>query len=120
MDNFDFNPHIPSLAKELPFAVTVCNTEGFILYMNDRSIKTFEKYGGASLVGKSLFDYHPPLASDKLRFLLSTGTSNAYTIAKNGIRKMIYQSPWYKDGKFAGLVELSLEIPVEMPHFIRP
>lgn len=33
---------------------------------------------------------------------------------------MIYQSPWYKDGKFAGLVELSIEIPTEMAHFVRP
>jgi hypothetical protein len=32
---------------------------------------------------------------------------------------MIYQSPWFKDGEFAGLIELSLEIPMEMAHFVR-
>jgi hypothetical protein len=32
---------------------------------------------------------------------------------------MIYQSPWFRDGEFAGLIELSLEIPMEMAHFVR-
>ena len=35
------------------------------------------------------------------------------------MRKLIYQSPWYRDGAYAGFVELSLEIPAEMPHFVR-
>lgn len=120
MDNPDFNQYLPAFAKELPFAATVCDTEGIILYMNDKSIKTFEKYGGAKLVGQSLFDYHPEAAANKLRELLDTATSNSYTIEKKGIKKMIYQSPWYKDGEFAGLVELSIEIPTEMAHFVRP
>jgi len=32
---------------------------------------------------------------------------------------LIYQSPWYQNGEFAGLVEISLEIPEQMPHFVR-
>jgi hypothetical protein len=32
---------------------------------------------------------------------------------------LIYQSPWYRDGQYAGFVEISLEIPFDMPHFIR-
>ena len=44
---------------------------------------------------------------------------NVYTIEKNGIKKLIYQSPWFENGEMKGLVELSLEIPFEMPHFIR-
>jgi hypothetical protein len=55
----------------------------------------------------------------KLRELLDTQTKHVYTIEKNGIRKMIYQSPWFKEGNFAGLIELSLEIPMEMPHYNR-
>jgi hypothetical protein len=51
--------------------------------------------------------------------MLESGRANVYTIQKNGRRKLIYQSPWYRDGKYAGLVELSLEIPWEMPHFNR-
>ena len=104
---------------ELPFAITVCDTQAIILFMNDRSISTFQKYGGADIIGTSLFEYHHGPAAVKLQELLDTHTKNAYTIEKNGIKKMIYQSPWFNEGKFAGLIELSLEIPMEMAHFVR-
>lgn len=119
MNNNDFLPQIPAMTNELPFAITVCDTEAIILYMNERSVSTFEKYGGADIIGTSLFEYHHGPSAVKLRELLDTQTKNAYTIEKNGIRKMIYQSPWFKDGKFAGLIELSLEIPMKMEHFVR-
>jgi hypothetical protein len=35
------------------------------------------------------------------------------------VKKLIYQTPWYAGGEYAGFVEISLEIPFEMPHFIR-
>ena len=54
-----------------------------------------------------------------IRQFLQTGESNVYTIEKAGVKKLIHQSPWYKDGKIAGLVELSLELPAEMPHYVR-
>ena len=119
MNNNEFLAHIPAMANELPFAITVCDANAIILYMNERSISTFQKYGGAEIIGTSLFLYHHGPASDKLRELLDTATKNAYTIEKNGIKKLVYQSPWYKDGKFAGLIELSLEIPMVMEHFVR-
>jgi transcriptional regulator with PAS, ATPase and Fis domain len=119
MNTFDFIHQLPAMTRELPFAITVCDTEGIILYMNDLSISTFHKYGGADIIGTSLFQYHHGPSADKLRGLLDTETNNAYTIEKNGIKKLIYQSPWYKEGKFAGLIELSLVIPLEMPHFVR-
>ena len=42
-----------------------------------------------------------------------------YTIEKNGIKKMIYQTPWYENGEYMGFTELSLVIPMEMKHFKR-
>jgi len=42
-----------------------------------------------------------------------------YTIEKKGIKKLIYQAPWYENGEFSGVVELSIPIPFEMPHYIR-
>ena len=119
MNNTDFLDQLPTLVNELPFAVTVCDTEGAILYMNDRSIETFEKYGGADIIGTSLFLYHPENASVILRRLLDTQEKYVYSIEKNGIKKLIYQSPWYKNEKFAGLIELSLEVPMEINHFVR-
>jgi hypothetical protein len=35
------------------------------------------------------------------------------------LKKMIFQSPWGRNGEYAEFVEISLEIPFDMPHFIR-
>jgi len=50
---------------------------------------------------------------------LSNNSTNAYTIEKNGIKKMIFQSPWKENGETKGMIEFSFEIPFEMQHFIR-
>jgi len=106
--------------KEFPAAITVCDEEGIILEMNDKAAITFEKDGGTKLIGSNLLDCHPGLSREKTERLLAARVKNVYTIEKNGIKKLIYQSPWYKDGGiYAGFVELSLEIPLEIPHFIR-
>ncbi len=105
--------------KEFAGSVTVCDTEGVILEMNDKACETFAKYGGRDLIGKNLLDCHPEPSRTKLLEILKNETTNSYTIEKNGIKKLIYQAPWYKDKKYAGLVELSLEIPFAMPHFVR-
>ncbi len=103
---------------ELPFAITVCDKEGNILEMNNKSQKTFEKWG-KNLIGMNLMNCHPEPAKSKLAGMLIEPKINAYTIEKNGIKKMIYQSPWYENGEFMGFVELSLEIPFEMANFVR-
>jgi len=105
--------------KEFPAAMTICDPEGVILEMNDRAAKTFEKDGGYGLVGLNMLDCHPEPARSKTERLLAAREKNIYTIEKNGVKKLIYQSPWYQAGQYAGFVELSLEIPFEMEHFVR-
>jgi len=105
--------------NESLFAVTVCDEKGIIVYMNDKSHKTFEKDGGSALIGKSLMDCHPEPAKSLLTKMLIENNENSYTIEKNGVKKLIHQTPWFEDGKFKGYIELALVIPAEMPHFIR-
>jgi transcriptional regulator with PAS, ATPase and Fis domain len=105
--------------KEFPAAVTVSDPEGIILEMNDKAAKSMAKDGGYELIGKNMLDCHPDPARGKLERLMESRKVNVYTIEKNGIKKLIYQSPWFKDGQYAGLVEISFEIPFEMPHFVR-
>ena len=106
--------------KEFPAAITVCDADGILLEMNDKAAKTFAADGGRKLIGSNMLDCHPEPARTKTERLLSSRERNVYTIEKNGVKKMIYQSPWYKNGEYAGFVELSLEIPFgDMPHFIR-
>lgn len=99
-------------------SVTICDKDGKILEMSDKSIATFSKDGN-SLVGNSLLDCHPEPARTKLLNMLQEHNVNAYTIEKNGIKKLIYQMPWYENDEFAGYIELSMEIPFEMPHYVR-
>ena len=105
--------------NEFPANITVCDADGILLALNDRAASTYEKDGGRALIGKNMLDCHPDAARGKTERLLAAREKNVYTIEKNGLRKLIYQSPWYRDGKYAGFVELSLEIPAEIPHFVR-
>jgi len=104
---------------ELPIAITVCDKDGKVIYMNEKSIETFAKYGGSEIIGNNLSDCHPEPAKSILQGMLKNPVLNAYTIEKNGIKKLIYQSPWYKNGEYRGYIELSLVIPFEMKNFIR-
>jgi hypothetical protein len=105
--------------KEFPGAVTVCDPDGIILEMNDKAAKTFEKDGGYALIGKSLFACHSEASVEKLKRLMEQRETNIYSIEKQGLKKLIYQSPWTQKGVYAGFLEISLEIPFELPHFVR-
>ncbi|MBV5315824.1 MAG: hypothetical protein JZU47_21175 [Prolixibacteraceae bacterium] len=100
-------------------SITVCDREGIVVYMNDRSILQFDKDGGASLVGKSLIECHPEPARSFLMKMLADPIPNSYTIEKRGIRKMIHQTPWMENGEFKGVVEISYEVPMDLPHHKR-
>ena len=105
--------------KEFPGAITITDAEGIILDMNDAAEEIFKDDGGRGLIGKNVLDCHPEPARGQLERMLDKQQKNVYTIEKNGKKKLIYQTPWYKDGIYSGFVELSFEIPLEMPHFIR-
>ena len=85
-------------------AITVCDKDGKILDMNTRSADV---------------NSHGQKILAILKDLLENEKLNAYTIEKNGVKKLIYQVPWYDDGKFGGLIEFSIPIPFEMPHYVR-
>jgi len=105
--------------EEFPASITVCDADGKIIEMNDKSCEAFKKDGGKKLIGRNLMDCHPEPAKSKLAELLETKQQNVYTIEKDGKKKLILHSPWFEKGIYKGIVELSLEIPFEMPHFIR-
>ncbi|QIA09981.1 diguanylate cyclase [Draconibacterium halophilum] len=100
-------------------AITVCNTDGIIVYMNDFSIRQFEKYGGDNLLGTNLLECHPEPSKTKLREMLEKPIENTYTTEKNGLKKVVTQKPWMENGKFCGVVELSFELPSDIENQIR-
>ena len=110
---------IPDWALGLNCAITVCDLEGKILYMNEKAQKTFSKWGGENLIGQNLFSCHKQSSAEKIKHLMANNETNLYTIEKLGVKKLIYQAPWYVEKKVAGMTEISIELPAEMPHFVR-
>ena len=111
-------PH-ETWTKESPVSVTVCDADGIILEMNDKAAATFQKDGGRALIGTNVLDCHPEPSKNQLKEMLETQSTNCYTIESGEKRTLIYQVPWYENCDYRGLVELSFEIPSEMPHFVR-
>jgi len=109
----------PQWVKEWPAAVTVCDENGIILEMNDRAAEIFADSGGRKLVGTNVQDCHPEPARSRLKSLMDERRTNVYSIEKAGRKKLIYQAPWYEAGRFKGFIEMSLELPENIPHFVR-
>jgi PAS domain-containing protein len=103
----------------LSAAVTVCDAGGILVYMNPAAEELFAKDGGRALLGSNVYDCHPGPAQEKIRGLMRDQKTNVYTVEKPGRKRLIYQSPWYRDGAFAGLVEISFEVPPSIPNIVR-
>ena len=93
-------------SESLDCAVTLCDNEGTVLYQNARSRQVNGDVRGRSLI---------PCHNERSRGIIK----NVYTIEKRGVRKLIYQTVWRRAGEVCGLVEFSMEIPAEMPHYVR-
>lgn len=105
--------------KELNVAVTVCDKDGKILDMNDRSKAAYLRSGQVELIGKSVLDCHPGASRAMLADMLENPRTNVYTVEKMGKKKLIYQTPWYEEGEYMGFMEIVMEIPSELKHFVR-
>lgn len=105
--------------EEFPGSVTVCDASGVIVEMNERSARMFREEGGRALIGSSVLACHPEPARSKLAEMMRERRANSYTTEKKGVRRFVHQSPWYEQGEYAGFVEIVVEIPADLPHFVR-
>ena len=102
-------------SKNLEAAITVCDRDGIIIEMNERSAQYWERQGGRALCGRSLLDCHPEPSRSQIRDMLVHPRPNTYITDKNGSRKLIHQSPWYENGQLGGYVEIIMELEGEIP-----
>lgn len=100
-------------------AVTVCAKDGTILDMNAKSRRTFLKPGDPELIGCNVLDCHPEPARSQLADMLKNPRTNVYTVEKEGLKKLIFQCPWYDGDEYAGFMELSMVLPENMPNRVR-
>lgn len=100
-------------------SVMVCDPQGIVLGMNKAAEKAYEKDGGAKLIGANALDCHPQPSRKKFEDMLASGQKNIYSVERNGVKKLVIHAPWYQDGQYAGFVEILMEVPPDMPHFVR-
>ncbi|NLH98853.1 MAG: diguanylate cyclase [Chthonomonadales bacterium] len=105
--------------ERFPGAITVSDNNGVILMMNEASARHYARFGGIALIGTNMLDCHPEPARTKVAHMLANPGSNVYTTEKAGVRRLVYQTTWYEGDTPAGLVELILELPGDMEHFLR-
>jgi hypothetical protein len=114
------NVPMPDWVRDFPGAVTISDLDHRIVYMNDKAASTWAAKGGQALRGTDLLACHNEGSRKIIDQLLAVGGTNVYTIEKQGQKKLIYQTVWKDEaGQIAGLVELSLLIPLDMPHYVR-
>ena len=100
--------------KEVNLAVTITDKEGNVVYQNDSSCTV-----NGDVRGRNMMGCHNERSRQIIMHLLNDAATNVYTISKKGKKKLIYQTPWFENGEVKGLVELSIIIPEEMPHYNR-
>lgn len=112
--------NLPDWVYSFPGAVTVANKELKIIYMNEAAATNWASKGGKTLIGGELIDCHNERSRSIIARLIKDGGTNVYTIEKAGKRKLIYQSDWKdQNGEICGLVEVSMVLPENMPHYVR-
>lgn len=105
--------------EKVDVAVTICDKDGTVLDMNQKSRKTFIKPGMPEIIGQNVLDCHPEPARSLLADMLKNPRSNVYTVEKEGVKKLIFQTPWYNGDEYAGFMELSIVLPEIIPNRVR-
>ncbi len=103
--------------KGLNLAITISAKDGEVLYQNDESITV-----NGDVRGRNMMGCHNERSQQIIRHLIDDAATNVYTISKKGKKKLIYQTPWYEDDAkqiVGGLIEFSMVLPDEMPHYDR-
>jgi len=67
-------------------AITVCDLQGQVIFMNEQSRATFDREG-RTMLGQNLMPCHSTASQQKIRHMLATDTTNCYTIDKQRSEK---------------------------------
>lgn len=105
--------------EDCPFPIKACDKDANLVFINGKAAKNAEKLGGKSLVGKNILAFHKPQSQEKLKKLIAEGSCNVYSIEKKGKKSLVYQLPWIEGGKVCGMVEMTLPLPDDIPHYVR-
>ena len=105
--------------KVFPGPITVTDKNGTVIEMNEGSENLYEKDGGYAVLGRNAITCHPSGTQEKVRQIYETQSFNIYSITKDSKKRLVYQAPYFIEGEFSGIVELTLDLPEDIPHFDR-
>ena len=78
--------------------------------MNPAAVQSYEKWGGADLVGKSILNCHNPASGERIRevadwFAADEGHNMIYTFHNEKQNKDVYMVALREEGKLIGYYE---------------
>src|SRR4030042_350056 len=97
--------------EAFPGAITVTDENGIIVNMNAESRNRDEMQLSFDLIGHNAITCHKEPTQSKVRKLYEDQAANIYSITKDGKKQLVYQSPYFIEGKFSGIVEMVLDLP---------
>ncbi len=97
--------------KEVDIAISVCDRDGIIRYMNDKGEKIFINEGGRNLIGSHILDCHPEPSRTKLEQMIASRTTNSYFKGSGSERRLIHQAPFFNQGVYDGFIECIIPMP---------
>ncbi len=91
-------------------SVVICDMDHKIIYMNPTAVKSYEKYGGADLIGRSIMDCHNPKSQEKMKqvvdwFLKDESHNIVYTFHNEKQNKDVYMVALREEGRLIGYYE---------------
>lgn len=106
--------------EEFPGLISVCDKDGKILVMNQKIVSYFTDRDGKSFIGTNLLDCHGSVSGAQVRKLLADQKVDIYIAEEKDSQELVIHSPWYKDGEFAGLVEIAVPVADPIRRVKRP
>ena len=101
---------------EFPGMISVCDKDGKILVMNNKIADYFASTGGKDLIGSNIYDCHSPKSAAMIKQMISHPKTRVYTTEEDGQKELVIHAPWYQNGEFSGLVEITVQFEGEIPH----
>ncbi len=110
METKEYTGFFKSIIDQDRCAVVICNIEHEIIYMNPAAVQSYEKWGGADLIGKSILNCHNPASGERIRevvdwFAADESHNMIYTFHNEKQNKDVYMVALREEGKLIGYYE---------------
>ena len=102
--------YFKSILEQDKAAVVICNLQHEIIYMNPAAVTNYAKWGGYSLIGKSLLDCHNPESVENIKkvvewFAADESHNIVYTFHNEKQNKDVYMVALRDNGRLIGYYE---------------